>query len=358
VFGRVKRGRGAGVAVVLAVVSCCGFAAAAQANTYQLSGPLAQRQGSVPGAYDFAEVGPQFVVTESGTSVDTYVCRSGQSISNWVVVADEADSFGGTLWQWSSGSGNRINVHVTNWSPPASAPNGRVLLQLAGSCTTNSSQFPYDPGGCFGDFCPPSYPPGDYLPYWKGQLQNGNNGPYSELVKRAFCWSSSFPGCGQSLARRKQVRRFAVHNGTNTIALAFRPSSFTRPPVVRLRGAAGCTARRMDVSGQNRSGQLRLVLRCRGLKRGAAVRALFAKPVGLSFRLHRGTGSLLVRFSKPAGTVRPLMYLTYGRTNKSCRSVRDRVQLRSRTFDLRVNARCGRTAGSAVAHLYVGGLLR
>jgi hypothetical protein len=357
VFERGKRGGVAGIAVALALVSVLGFAAVARANTYQLYGPLAQRQGSVPGAYDYAEVGPQFEVTESGTSDDTYVCPSGQSISNWVVVADQIDSFGGTLWQWSSGSGNQINIHVTNWNPPASAPNGSVLLQVAGSCTTNPSEFPYDPGGCFGDFCPPSYPPGDYLPYWKGQLNQGNNGPYDELVKRAFCWSSTFPGCAQTLGARKVVRRFALHNGSNSIALAFRPPSFTRPPALRLSGAAGCVARRMDVSGQNRSGQLRLALRCRGLKRGAAVRVRFVKPVGLSFRLRRGTGSIRVRLAKPPGTVRPLMYLAYGRANKSCSKVSSRLRLHTRTFDLRVGARCGRAAGNAVAHLFVGGLL-
>ena len=356
-LGRAKRGGGAGVAVVLALVSCVCFAPAARANTYQLFGPLAQRQGSAPGAFDYADVGPQGVVTYLGTSSDTYVCPTGQSISNWVVVPDNIESFGGTLWQWSSGSGNQINVHVTNWSPPASAPNGTVYFQFAGSCTTNPNEFPYDPGGCFGDFCPPSYPPGDYLPYWKGQLDQGNNGPYDELVKRAFCWSSTFPGCAQTLGARKVVRRFALHNGSNTIALAFRPASFTRPPALRLSGAAGCTTRRMDVSGQNRSGQLRLVLRCRGLGRGVAVRARFVKPVGLSFRLHRGTGSLLVRLSKPPGTVRPLMSLGYGRSAKSCRNVTTRVRLHSRTFDLRVSARCGRAAGSSVAHLYIGGLL-
>src|SRR5437763_6458959 len=197
-FNRGKVGGVAAVAVFAGLVGS-GFGSVARANTYDLYGPLAQRQGSVPGAYDFAEVGPQFEVTEGGTSVDTYVCPSGQSISNWVVVADQIDSFGGILWQWSSGSGNQINIHVTNWNPPASAPNGSVLLQVAGSCTTNPSEFPYDPGGCFGDFCPPSYPPGDYLPYWKGQLDQGNNGPYDELVKRAFCWSSTFPGCAQTL---------------------------------------------------------------------------------------------------------------------------------------------------------------
>jgi hypothetical protein len=150
---------------------------------------------------------------------------------------------------------------------------------------------------------------------------------------------------------RKAVRRFALHNGTNTIALAFRPPSFTRPPAVRLRGAAGCPSRRMDVSAQSRSGQVRLVLRCRGLKWGAAVRVRFVKPVQRSFRLRRGSGSIRLRLAKPPATVKPLLYQGYGRAAKSCSNVRDRLRLCSRMLDLRVNARCGRAARNAVAHL-------
>jgi hypothetical protein len=51
------------------------------------------------------------------------------------------------------------------------------------------------------------------------------------------------------------------------------------------------------------------------------------------------------------------MYLAYGPANKTCRSVRSRVHAGSRTFLLGVNAHCGRAAGNAVAHLYVGGLI-
>ena len=351
-------GKGAGVAAVavFAVLVGCGFGSVARANTYDLYGPLAQRQGSVPGAYDFAEVGPQFEVTEAGTSVDTYVCPSGQSISNWVVVPDQASSFGGDLWQWSSGYGNQINVHVTNWSPPPSAQGGTVYLQLAGSCTTNTGEFPYNPnpGGCLENCL--SYPPGDYKPYWKAQLGKGNNGPYAELVKRAFCWSSTYPGCSAAGVQNVARRRFALHNGTDTIDLTFAHSSFARPPAFRLTGDEGCAARQMHVTGENRSGQLHLVLRCHGLKRGALARVQVVKPVRMNFRLHGGNGRIRVRLAKPPGTVKPLLDLGYGPADKSCSSIHDRLRMRSRTFELRVNAHCGRAAGNTVAHLYIGGL--
>jgi hypothetical protein len=181
---------------------------------------------------------------------------------------------------------------------------------------------------------------------------------YGDLIRRAFCWSSTYPGCDQSGTPRGARRRFALHNGRDTIALTFRHSSFAHPPALRLRGDAGCAARRLDVTGENRSGQLRLVLRCRWLKRGAAVWVRFVQPIRRSFSLHRGNGSIRVRLAKPLGTVEPLVYVSYGRANKSCTNVTDRLRLRSRTLDLRVNARCGRAGGNALAYLYIGGLLQ
>ena len=82
-----------------------------------------------------------------------------------------------------------------------------------------------------------------------------------------------------------------------------------------------------------------------------------AKPLRRTFRLHQGIGSIRVRLPKPPGRAEPLSYLDYGTANKSCRSVRSQLRDRSRTFDLRVSASCGRAAGNAMAHLYVGGLL-
>lgn len=272
---------------------------------------------------------------------------SGQSISNWAVVGDVADSADRNFQPWSTGSGNQITVHVTNLSFSAT-----VYLRLAGSCTTAPLQFPYPPPAGS------SYPPGAFQSYWDGVFSAGSPGPtqYAGLIQRAFCWSAAFPGC--STGAPQGTGRFALHNGTNTISLRFRNPGMTRPPAIRLAGAAGCTARRLRLSVQGHSGNLRLKLRCRELKRGAAARVRITKPVRRNFRLRHGSGSIRVQLAKPPGTVKPDASLAYGRANRSCRSVGSRLRLKSRTFDLRVDARCGRAAGNAVAHLYIGGLLR
>ena len=74
-------------------------------------------------------------------------------------------------------------------------------------------------------------------------------------------------------------------------------------------------------------------------------------------RLHNGRGSVEVRLAKPPGVANPLVYLAYGQANKSCGNVHTEVRDRSRNFDLRVTARCGRSAGNALAHLSIGGLI-
>jgi hypothetical protein len=319
----------------------------ARANEYKLSGPIVQRPGM--SGNDFGYRGPQFKVTPWGTSSDTYVCPSGQSISNWVVVGDVADSVDRAFSAMSTGAGNQINISVTDWSLST------VYLRLAGSCTTAPGEFPYPPhpGQPFA-----AYPPGDFQPYWNSVFVKGAPGApqYAELIKRAFCWSSTYPGC--SAGASNGASRFPLHNGTNTISLTFKHPSLTQPPAVRLAGAAGCSARRMHLAVHNGSGYLRLELRCQGLKRSAAARVRVAAPVRRSFPLQRGSGSVLVRLAKPPGTVAPYAHLAYGRADKSCSNVRYRLRLGSRTFALRVDARCGRAAGNAAAHLYIGGLLQ
>jgi hypothetical protein len=49
--------------------------------------------------------------------------------------------------------------------------------------------------------------------------------------------------------------------------------------------------------------------------------------------------------------------VSYGGSDVPCKSIRHRLRLASSTLDLRVSARCGRAAGNATGHLYVGGLL-
>jgi hypothetical protein len=337
----------------VAVLALAAFASVGRAATYHLSGPIVQRAAPTPGNFDFGYRGPRFLVTRGGhSSSDTYVCPSGQSLSNWVVVGDTADSADRDFDASSSGSGNQFNIFVINWSPYAT-----VYLRLAASCTTAPNEFPYDPNNC-GDFsCP--YPPGQYLPYWYGVFSGGQPGTaqYAQLIQRAFCWSTTYPGCG-SAGARNGPGRFPLHNGTNTLFLTFRQPSATLPPAFRLAGASGCTARRLRVAVQNRTGYLRVVLRCGRVRRGAAARLRFVKPVRRSFGLRRGNGSVRVQVAKPLGTARPLLYVAYGHTNKRCANVRAQVRVRSRTSDLAVSARCGRAAGNAVANLYIGGLLQ
>jgi hypothetical protein len=333
-----------GVAVVVAVLSCAVFGSMARANEYRLSGPIVQRPGL--SGNDFGYRGPQFKVTPWGTSSDRYDCPSGQSISNWVVVGDVADSVDRAFSAMSTGVGNQVKVNVTDWSLST------VYLRLAGSCTTAPGEFPYPPPRFS------VYPPGDFQSYWDGVFRTGAPGTaqYGELIKRAFCWSSTYPRCSPGTSNG--ASRFPLHNGTNTISLTFKHPSLRRPPAVRLVGAAGCSARRMHLAVHNQSGYLRLELRCQGLKQSAAARVRIADPVRVSFPLRRGSGSVLVRLAKPPGTVAPYAHLSYGRADKSCSNVRYRLRLGSRTFALRVNARCGRAAGNAAAHLDIGGLLQ
>jgi hypothetical protein len=334
------------------LVTAVGLASMARANTYQLSGPIVQRPAPTPGNFDFGYRGPQFVIGGFWqTSTDKYVCPTSQSLSNWVAVGDTADSADRAFSATSVGSGNQFKVSVTSWTTH------KLFLRVAASCTTAPLEFPYNPPDCTQDPTNCLYPPGQYLPYWYGVFNAGAPGvaQYAGLIKRAFCWSAAYPGCASS--GTKSTRRFALHDGTDTVSLTFRHSSGTRPPAVRLSGAAGCTVQRIGVAVENRSGTLRLVLRCRALRRGAAVRVRFVNPVRRSFRLRRGSGSIRVQLAKPPGTAQPLLYLGYGRAGKQCSNVSDHLILRSRTVDLRVRARCGRVAGNAVAYLYIGGLL-
>jgi hypothetical protein len=347
---------------LVAVLGCIGFGSVARASTYHLSGPLVQRQGT--SGSDTGYRGPRFEVTRWGSSTDTYVCPSGTSVSNWTVVAALKDSVGRSYAPFSYGDRgteptNEITIHVTNWSLAATVDLSAVI-----SCTNAPAEFPYPPlpiPGCHtrpGRNCIPPIPPGEYEPYWDGQFQGHTPGApqYAELVKRAFCWSSTYPGCAAN-ASASSTEQFAVRDGTDTIATRFADSSLTLPPAVRLAEPAGCTTQNGNVISENRTGYLRLRLSCRRLRRGSTARVRIAKPVTRSFRLHNGSGSIDVRLAKPADTVEPLVHLGYGPVDTPCRGVQDRLRMHSRTFDLRVRARCGRAAGNTMAHLAVGGLV-
>lgn len=349
----------AAVALVATLLGLIGFGSIARASVYELSGPLVQRQGKA--STDVGFRGPRFEVTAWGTSVDTYACPAGYSVSNWVVVPALRDTVGRSFASWHTGSGNQITLHVTSSTLAATEDLTAVV-----SCATYPwDEFPYPPDpipGCHsrpGRSCIPPTPPGDFEAYWDSVFNTRTPGAaqYAELVQRAFCWSLTYPGC-TSLQPPTSAEQTALHDGTNTFSTVFRDPSSTLPPAVHLAEPAGCTAMRETQSSEDRSAYLRLVLRCHRLKRGAVARVQIAKPVRRSFHLRGGSGSIEVRLAKPPGAVQPLVDLGYGPADKSCKHVHDRLRLHSRSFDLRVDARCGRAAGNAVAHLYVGGLIR
>jgi hypothetical protein len=342
----LRRVRLAGLALVSALACCAGVASMAQADEYKLSDPIVQRLGQT--GFDWGYRGPQFTVTRWGTSSDTYDCPGSQTVSNLVVVGDVADSVDRGFSTGTIGAGTQVDVIVTNWSLASS-----VYLRLAASCTNATSEFPFPPRRL------DPYPPGDYKPYWDGVFKTGSPGApeYAELIQRAFCWSPEYPGCPPGLAAPTGTKRFAVRNGANRISVPFTHLAGRRPPAVHLAGAAGCRARRMQMSVHNRSGHLRLLLRCRSVSRGATARVTIGRPIVRRFRLRRGGGRLRVHLAKPPGTIEPYAYVSYGPRGTRCRSVRHRLHLRSRTLSLRVNARCGRVAGNTRGHLYVGGLV-
>ena len=184
---------------------------------------------------------------------------------------------------------------------------------------------------------------GDYQPYWLAVFNHQMGFPpveiYRELLQRVFCWSSTYPGCGKKGGVLRGAGQFALHNGTDAISLSFRDPHSARPPAIHEAAPSGCTVRGMQAVVEQGSGHLRLVLRCRAVRDGAAVRVRLAKPLRRSFRLHHGNGSIRVRLAKPPGPAEPLSYLDYGQANKSCSVVRSQVRDHSRTFDLRVEAR-------------------
>lgn len=343
--------------LVAAAATIAASATAAQASDYQLFDRVASR-GNPRTSFDNGYRGPQFQVTGwAHSSVDEYSCPAGQVVSNWLVVPDDASS---NNWAFSSGSDltvfgrHQFSINVTNWSMAHT-----LNLRLAASCTDDPNTYPYPgsthPGGKY-------Y--GDYQVYWDDQFKAGapaNPTPaaYGGLVQRAFCWIAT-PGCPGSLGLGggSRGKRVALRDGTNEISLTFtQPVGARRPPAVRLSSPAGCRAQAMPLSVRDGAGQLTLELRCRGIRRGAAARVSVGTAVTRNFRLRRGTGTVRVSLAKPAGSVAPYAYVSYGRASTPCRRVNDRLWLRSRTFTLRITARCGRAAGNAVGHLDVGGLL-
>ena len=343
----------AGAGLILAVVACCGPAPAASADDYRLADPIVQRTGSDPlqpnrVATDYGYRGPRFVVTRGGTSSDEYFCPNGQTVSRWLVVADDATSNHRAVAYETDlvFTEPKFRIYATNWSLV------KVNLRLAASCTDDEGAFPYRP---------PRFRYGDYQPYWDQQFEGGappDAAAYAGLIRRAFCWTPPvWPGCNPTGPPPQATKRFALHNGTNNVSLTFTHRAGRRPPAVHLTGAERCRARRMRLSVYNRLGDVRLTLRCRGVKRGATARVRIGKAIVRSFRLRRGRGATEVHLAKPRGTVEPFVHVSYGKKRTPCASVRPHLRLRPETLSLAVNVRCGPGAGNATGHLYVGGLL-
>lgn len=248
---------------------------------------------------------------------------------------------------------------------------------MAASCTDSTRAYPlFHLDGCnFSGHCNPL---GDYRDYWVSLLRGAvdrltGDREYAALIPTAFCWN---PGCARASAARARSRaaafaaraavpaqpggnRFGLINGTNRISLSFgHPRGSRRPPSIHMSGGSRCRAERMHTSVHDGVGRLDLVLVCRGLKPAGVVRLTVARAVTRRFRLRRnGAGTVRVRLKRPPGKVEPYMHVSYGRSSTPCPDVGHALRLGSTTMELLVDARCGRAARGATAHLHVGGLL-
>jgi hypothetical protein len=361
-FARGVGSRLVAIALVAAVVGCTGFATVGRAAVYRLHNPLTSR---LVGAYtEYGYIGPPTILGGwPARSEDDYYCPpEAQVWRGTQVVGDSRDS--ADRWFAESGpSGPRgaffsdnhlhlVGYHsvIQNWSIYG------LHLRAVMTCTNDRTFYGY-PQGDERDCSPALKHCGDYLAHWLQVLDAGNPHvpQYVDLIGRVFCWSQAYPGCASALA---ESRRFALHDGTDTISEQFDYSSSTRPPEIRLTGDAGCTARHLGGSVDNGIGELRLVLSCHALKRGAQARLRIVKPVRVSFRLHRGIGRVRVQLAKPRGTVAPILDVGYGPADKRCSHGHAGLRMRPQSFVLRVKARCGSAAANAIAHLYIGGLIQ
>lgn len=346
-----QRRRTPRVALLAALLVCCGSASIARANIYYLSNPIGERPAPTGGT-DHIYVGPEFSVGFAGskspfpeTSTDAYYCPPSEVFSGFVVAAADAasneDHWDYTLPNRPALPGpfgpDHLRLEVTNWSFQTRHRNS-TNLRLIASCTAGAPDAPLRP------------PTGSYQSWYDEHV---GQGAWAELYERAYCWQ---PYCG-GVSATQNVSRIALHNGTNTISTTLTRQSPTLPPAIHLTGADGCTAQRNGLQGGDRSDELSLVLECTGIKPGAEARLSVAKAHRVDIPLRHGNGSIHVELAKPPGTIDPPMYLGYGPDHEPCRSVSNQIRVRSRTFDIRINARCGPAAGDQVAHLYVGGLL-
>ena len=350
------------VAAMAALAACVVFTSAASASTFQLSGPILTRTKTEAVQHGFRS-DHQTEITPLGTSSDYYNCPTGEGLSDWIVVGDDYASnnrsWGAT--NNAAGGDHQFPINITDWSLTDD-----IFMRVGATCTNNPSQFPY--------IDPAARGYGVYEDFWDGVLSktvDPLDPDWRVLLQRAFCWvdinsdNCKYRAIGSSVTARvalvnarKGGNRLALRNGTNKFRIRFTHSAGSRPPAVLLSGAKGCKSRRMPLSVHNRAGTLLLELRCKGQRRGATARVRVRKGYVRHFHLRQGSGTLRVHLEKPAGSVAPLAHLSYGKKGTLCKSVRHKLRMRSKTFDLRVAARCGKVARNATGHLYVGGLLR
>ena len=349
------------LAIAATLAACAGLAPAARADyyPYQYSQVVTSRSktytlpfgGESFYAEERAFKGPRVIVRGSTTNSDTYECPANQSVTNWMAVADDADSATRSYTSASTAIlaspwGDSYRVTTTNWS------SDDINIRVVSSCTNNLLAYPYFTESLL-----------EYIEDWiEGLLDDAPD--WVALVLEAFAWGTSSAHSASADAPVQAQRggnSFRLHNGTNRLALLFRhPRHSRRPPAFYLAtnpADADCRSRRMHVPVIDGSGAALIELRCRGLKRGATARLTIRKGIRRTFRLHEGNGTVRIRLDKPPGTVEPLVHLSTRPANAPCRTLRHRLRLTRRKMDLRIDGRCGRAARGAIGALYVGGLL-
>ena len=359
-----------GLLAAVAALACAILAADAKADTYYFDPrpppdgniiatrhkpgyPLATG-GMVPAANEYSWGGPRVIVRGNTTNTDYYDCS--RPPTRWIAVADDAESATRSFTSTSDaylvhGVGNsRFNVTTTNWS------SSDINIRVVSACTSDytGTLFPYVTGTFL-----------DWLPAAEKQLLSRNLDDYLEwLVDKAFGWDTSFAATASTApaaAASHRGTRFALRNGKNRIAVSFKqPRRGRRPPSFYLTtspAAADCSARRMHTAVMDGAGGMVLTLSCDGVRKGATGRLRIRKAIRRTFRLREGDGTVKIHLDKPPGRIEPLVYLRTRRAKAACK-VRDRkLRLGRRTFDLRIDAHCGRVGRRAVGKLYVGGLL-
>lgn len=356
----VKPVRVAQAAASIAMVAASVLSAGASANVYPASdADLVASNGDDERAYK----GPRVYVQGQSPNSDSFQCarQKTEYANNMVAVADDLQttklSFTSTSTLSLLGYGNYVAVITWNWSDTT------AHIRVVTSCTEDVDRYP---GAS-------TY--GDYYRSWLASLTAGTPN-YVCLAREAFRWST----CGLPPGRRAFAalaaptplapltpasrpggNTYALANGTNTLAMAFRqPRGSLRPPAIYYStrpAAARCVAQRLHVPVSNGYGYLELKLQCAGLKPGATAKLRLRPAIRRTFRLRAGDGAGRVHLDKPPGAVEPLVFLGTHPATAPCRIRSRRLRMASRTLDLRIVGHCGRVKPGTRGELAVGGLI-